>query len=64
MRRFGLIAAVAAWVRLEPRSLSPEQITCNFEGRTADNQKLKEFLEANLNRKFFIGPYLPEIFSC
>ena len=51
-----LIAAVAAWVRFEPRPRSPEQITCNFESRTIDNPKLKESLETNLNRKFFNWP--------
>ena len=47
-----LIAAVAAWARFEPRPLSPEQIISNFESRTIDNPKLKEFLETNLNPKF------------
>ena len=51
-----LIAAVAACVRFEPRPLSPEQITFNFESRTLDNPKLKEFLETNLNRKFLNWP--------
>jgi len=50
------IAAVAACVRFEQRPLSPEQITSNFESRTRDNAKLKEFLETNLNRKFFNWP--------
>jgi hypothetical protein len=51
-----LIAAVAAWVRFEPRPLSPEQITSNVESRTIDNPKLTEFLETNLNRKFSHWP--------
>jgi hypothetical protein len=51
-----LIAAVAACVRFEPRPLSPEQITSNFESRKLNNPKLKEFLETNLNRKFFNWP--------
>jgi len=51
-----LIVAVAAWVRFEPRPLSPEQIVSNFESRTPDNPKPKEFLETNLNRKFFNWP--------
>ena len=51
-----LIAAVAACVRFESRPLSPEQITSNFESRTIDNPKPKEFLETNLNRKFFNWP--------
>jgi len=50
------IAAVAACVRFEPRPLSPGQITSNFGSRTIDNPKLKEFLETNLNRKFFNWP--------
>ena len=50
------IAAVAACVRFEPRPLSPGQITSNFESRTLDNPKLKEFLETNLNGKFFNWP--------
>jgi len=51
-----LIAAVAACVRVEPRPLSPEQITSNFESRTIDNPKLTEFLETNLNPKFVNWP--------
>jgi hypothetical protein len=51
-----LIAAVAAGVRFEPRPLSPEQITSNFESRTIDNPKLKEFLETILKREFFNWP--------
>ena len=51
-----LIAAMAACVRFEPRPLSPEQITSNFESRTLDNPNLKEFFETNLNRKFFNWP--------
>jgi hypothetical protein len=47
-----LIAAVAAL----PRPLTPEQITSNFGRRTLYNAKLKEFLETNLNRKFFNWP--------
>jgi cobalt-zinc-cadmium efflux system outer membrane protein len=58
-----LIAAVAACVRFEPGPLSPEQITSNFESRTADNPKLKEFLGTNLNRKFFNWPASPWDFS-
>jgi hypothetical protein len=56
--------AAAAWVRFEPRPLSPGQITSSFGSRAIDNPKLKEFLEANLNRKFLIGPHLPGIFPC
>ena len=37
----------------EPRPLSPEQIISNCENRKLDDPKLKEFLETNLNRKFF-----------
>jgi hypothetical protein len=59
-----LIAAVAACVRFEPRPLSPEQITSNFESRTIDNPKRKEFLETNRTVHFFIGPHLPGIFPC
>ena len=51
-----LIAAVAAGVRFEPRPLSPEQITPNFESRTIENPKLTEFLETNLNPKFVNWP--------
>jgi outer membrane protein, heavy metal efflux system len=51
-----LIAAVAACGRFEPRPLAPEQITSNFERRTIDYPKLKDFLETNLNRKFFNWP--------
>ena len=51
-----LIDAVAAGVRFEPRPLSTEQITSNFESRTMDDPKLKEFLETNLNRKFINWP--------
>jgi outer membrane protein, heavy metal efflux system len=51
-----LIAAVAAGARIAPRPLSPEYITSKFESRTIDNPKLKEFLETNLNRKFFNWP--------
>jgi hypothetical protein len=47
-----LIAAVAAL----PRPLTPEQITSNFGRHTLYNAKLKEFLETNLNRKFFNWP--------
>jgi hypothetical protein len=53
---FMFIAAVAAYSRFEPRLLSPEHITSNFESRTKDNPKLKEFLETNLNHKFFNWP--------
>lgn len=59
-----LIAAVATYVRFEPRLLSPEQLTSNFEGRTLGNPKLKEFLEINLNRNFLISPNLTGIFPC
>jgi hypothetical protein len=59
-----LIAAVAARVRFEPRPLSPEQITSNFESLTIDNPKLEEFLEIILNRNILIGPHLPGIFPC
>jgi hypothetical protein len=38
-----VIAAVAAGVRFEPRPLSPEQITSNFESHKPDNPNLKEF---------------------
>jgi hypothetical protein len=38
-----LIAAMEACDRIEPRPLSPEQITSNFESRTLDNPNLKEF---------------------
>jgi cobalt-zinc-cadmium efflux system outer membrane protein len=48
-----LFAVVAAGARIESRPLSPEHIISNFESRTIDNPKLKEFLETNLNRKFF-----------
>jgi outer membrane protein, heavy metal efflux system len=51
-----LIAAMAAGARMAPRFLSPEHIISNFESRTRDNPKLKEFLETNLNRKFFHWP--------
>ncbi len=51
-----VIAAAAACVKFEPRPLSPEQITSDFESRTLDNPKLKEFLETNLNHKFFNWP--------
>ena len=51
-----LIAAVAAWVRVEPRPLSSEQSTSNFESRTIDNPKLTEFFETNMNRKFSHWP--------
>jgi outer membrane protein, heavy metal efflux system len=53
------IAAVAACVRFKARELRPlsrEQITSNFESRPIDKPKLKEFLETNLNRKFFNWP--------
>jgi hypothetical protein len=60
-----LIAVVAACARFAPRPLLLEQITSNFESRTIDNPKLKEFLETNLNRIFFlIGPYLSGILTC
>ena len=59
-----LIAAVTAGVRFEPRPLSPEQFTSNFESRTLDNPKLKEFLETNLNRKFVNWPASSGDFSC
>jgi hypothetical protein len=49
-------------VSFEPRPLSPEQITSNFESRTRDNPKLKEVLETDLNVSFLIGPHLPGIF--
>ena len=58
-----LIAAVAACVRFEPRPLAPEQITSNFESRTIDNPRLEEFLETNLNRKFFNWPASSREFS-
>jgi outer membrane protein, heavy metal efflux system len=58
-----LIAAVAFCVRFEPRPLSPEQITSNFESRKLYNPKLKEFLETNLNRKFFNWPASSRDFS-
>ena len=58
-----LIAAVAACVRFEPRPVSLEQFSSNFEGRTLDNFKLKEFLETNLNRKLFNWPASPWDFS-
>jgi hypothetical protein len=48
------IAAAAACVRFEP-----ERITANFESRAPENPKLKEFLETNLNRKFFNRPASP-----
>jgi cobalt-zinc-cadmium efflux system outer membrane protein len=51
-----LFAVVAAGARIESRPLSPEHIISNFESRTIDNPKLKEFLETNLNRKFFNWP--------
>ena len=51
-----LIVAVAACVRFEPWPLSPGQIASNFGSRTIDNPILKEFLETNLNRKFFNWP--------
>ena len=51
-----LFVVVAAGARIEPRPLSPEHIISNFESRTIDNPKLKEFLETNLNRKFFNWP--------
>ena len=51
-----LIAAVAACVSFKLRPLSPEQITSNCESRKIDNPKLKEFLETDLNRKFFNWP--------
>ena len=51
-----LVAAVAACVRFEPRPLSPEPIISNCESRKPDNPKLREFLETNLNRKFFNWP--------
>ena len=53
---------MAACVRFEPRPLSPEQITSNFESRTLDNPKLKEFREHNLKRKFFNWPASSWIF--
>ena len=53
------IAAAAACVRFEPGPLSPEHITSNFESRTPDNPKPKEFLETNRNRKFFNRPASP-----
>lgn len=57
------IAAAAAYVRFEPGPLSPEHITANFESRTPDNPKLKEFLATNLKRKFFNRPASPWDFS-
>ena len=53
------IAAAGACVRFEPGPLPPEHITSNFESRTPDNPKLKEFLETNRNRKFFDRPASP-----
>ena len=50
------MAAVVACVRFEPRPLSPGQIISNFESLTIDNLTLEEFLETNLNRKFFNWP--------
>jgi hypothetical protein len=50
---FMLIGAVAAWIRFEPGRLSPEHIMSNFDSRTLDNLKMKDFLEMNLNRKLF-----------
>jgi hypothetical protein len=55
---------IAACVRFKLWPLSPEQITSNFESRTIDNPKLKEFHETNLNGNFLIGPHLPAIFPC
>ena len=43
-------------MRFEARPLTPELITSNFESRTIENPKLKEFLRTNLNRKFFNWP--------
>ena len=53
---FTLMAAVDNGVRGKPRPLSPEPITFNFASRTTDNLKQKEFLETNLNPKFFKWP--------
>jgi len=51
-----LVLAMAACARFEPRSLSPAQTASDFEKRSLDNPKLKEFLETNLNRKFSAWP--------
>ena len=51
-----LIAALAACVRVEPRPLSPDQITSNCESRVINNPKRKEILETNLNPKFVNWP--------
>jgi len=59
-----LIVAVAGCVRFEPQPLPPEQIAFNFESPTLDNPKLKEFLETNLNRRFFNQPASSWDFSC
>jgi hypothetical protein len=58
-----LIAAAAGCGRFEPGPLSLEQITTNFESRSADNPKLKGFLETNLDRKIFHWPASPRDFS-
>jgi hypothetical protein len=47
-----LTAAVAACVGFELRPVSPEPRKPNFASRRIESPKLKEFLEANLNRNF------------
>jgi hypothetical protein len=63
-RALMLIAAVTVGVRFEPWPLSPEQSTFNFDNRTLDSPKLKEFFATDLNPKFVNWPASPGDFSC
>lgn len=51
-----VVSLLAGCARFEARPLSPEQTAQQFEARTLDDLRLKEFLEANLKRELADWP--------